>query len=114
LVVEATQEADIVVHTVLAAAVVRVLVKDCTETAGTAAVVTVAPVDLNVLTSDILKVAIEVTLVQPPLPIRNGLVFASPKPFCPTSETVGVLVVIGFVPVCADKLPLAIEVTLVQ
>merc|ERR1719230_491338 len=42
LVVEATQEADIVVHTVLAAMEVRVLVEDCTETAATAAVAALA------------------------------------------------------------------------
>jgi hypothetical protein len=67
--------------------------------------------------SDILEVAIEVTLVQPLLPIQmsaNALVSASPHPFCATSETVGILVATGQVPVCADKLPPAMEVTLVQ
>jgi hypothetical protein len=67
--------------------------------------------------SDKLEVAIEITLVQPLLPIlmsANALVSASPHPFCPTSETVGILVATGQVPVCADKLPPAMEVTLVQ
>jgi hypothetical protein len=52
--------------------------------------------------SDVLEVAIEVTLVQLPFPIpvvADALVATSPHPFCPTSETVAVLVVIGFVPV---------------
>jgi hypothetical protein len=44
----------------------------------------------------------------------NALVSASPHPFCATSETVGILVATGQVPVCADKLPPAVEVTLVQ
>jgi len=77
----------------------------------------VATVQSPVLSASKLEVAIEVTLVQPPFPVQmsaNALVSASRHPFCATGKTVGILVVIGFLPVCADKLPLAIEVTFVQ